>query len=68
MKELISVIKKDWKTCSECPMNYDHLDCRLYKDEYRKGYIDEFEPTDEIPGFCELEQIEFFGFEGEETK
>lgn len=64
---LLAEIVKTWKCCIECPMNYDGLECRLYKKGYREDVNDEFDPYEETPEWCKVETIKFYDGEKDDN-
>jgi len=43
-------------SCVECVFNYDGLECRIFKEEYREAY-DTFDPYNERPKFCQFVEV-----------
>lgn len=58
--KLLAELPKAWTNCVDCPMNYDGLDCHLYKEQYKKDFDETFDPYEETPKWCKVESIRFY--------
>lgn len=58
----IKEINKTWNCCTDCPMNYDGLDCHVYPEKFDAwaNICDHTkDPYITIPSWCEVETIKF---------
>ena len=42
--------------CLSCIFNYDGIECRVYKEKFKKGYAEEFQ-YGERPKWCEWDEV-----------